>query len=142
MQIEEIISEHAIHLNVENPFQTANMILGEASKLGTVTVAKNEFLTNGPQNIISVDFVVSDHIDNFSSAILNVSISGEQKGFLEISFETKTKTLIKEIGFFSASFANYYMEKNYSDTSKRASKLAADLEKRFEQMIKHSYSLA
>lgn len=143
MQIEDMISERTVHLNTENPFKTANNILDESSKLGVVTVIKNEFLTNGPESVVSMDFVLSQHADSFSSAVLKVSMQGDQKkGFLEISLESKTNMVIKESGFFSASLASYYMEKNYSDASKRAQKLASDLEKSFQGMLKRVYSVA
>ncbi|HLD85369.1 MAG TPA: hypothetical protein VI968_02310 [archaeon] len=136
MQIEDMISEYTVHLNTDNPFKTANNILVDAAKLGIVTVIKNEFLTNGPESVVEMDFVLSQHADIFTSAILNVSVQGNQKkGFLEISLESKTNMVIKETGFFCASMASYYMEKNYSDVSKRAQKLASNLEKSFQDML-------
>ncbi len=113
MIVEDIIFSNEKSLNTKDPYKKALHILNVFSDFGKIIERRNEFETDGPRQRCFVSFDVVDDIDNFTSHVYSFDISGEKTkmyGILNISMKFIIRTNIRETGFFSHIFSDYYIE--------------------------------
>ncbi|MBI4162174.1 MAG: hypothetical protein HY513_00695 [Candidatus Aenigmarchaeota archaeon] len=137
MIINDEVYNGIFELEADDPYEKSHALKNKLSVLGRVVESKNELWTDGPEHRSVLDFSVTEIIDNYSHVAANFSMKGfNEAKLLQVAVKIEIVTTIKEDGFFSAAFAEYYMKTSYSNTSKMCRSKAANLKKEIQSAFR------
>ncbi len=141
MIISDEIYNESFDLPAEDPYGKSLVLKEKLSGLGKTIEKKSELWTDGPENRSVVEFSIIDVIDHYSRVSADFVMKGSKESkLLEVSVKIQITTTVKEEGFFSAAFAEYYMKTSYAEMSKMCRVSANNLKKEVENLLKEKIS--
>lgn len=127
MEISENIFTKNFSVETENPYLLAYEFMKKLSAYYMIYERKNVFETNGPTKKAVLIFDVVENIDPFSQVSVNFSMeSNNTTLFVEISGEFVLR--LKEEGFFSEAFAEFYMSNMFQPMRAASQRRMKELE--------------
>jgi len=137
MMVKDLVFEKEISLLSEDPYGKAFGIKNDFALLFVVNERKNEIWTDGPHHRNVLEFDAIESIDHYSHIILKVRMEGSKDAkTLNVNTAIEIITNIKEGGFFSSAYAEYYMKTAYPAVSSACRKRAHDMQKEIESLFK------
>lgn len=131
MEIRESLIKKDFSVESENPHALSMEFMKKLSEHYRIYERKNTFETDGPTKRSVLVFDVVEPLDRFSRIIVNFSMEGEKK-MLCVNITGEFVLRIKEHGFFTDTFTEFYLNNVFPVLRKisdqRAKELNAELE--------------
>ena len=140
MLISDEIFDETFDIHADDPYEKSQFFRNKLSEIGKIMEKKNEMWTDGPEHRSVLEFDVVEVLDPYShvSAIFSMNGSKESK-LLQISAKIKITTEIKEKGFFSAAFVEYYMKTSYATISNMCKSKAHIFKNEVESLFRETH---
>jgi len=112
MKIEETLVTKSLNKISKDPYRDSLDLMKRMSERGKVVERKNSYSTDGPFHRSDVAFDVVSQLDSYSNVRVSFFLTGENgtRNFLRADILASFNAKIKETGFFSEIFAEFYME--------------------------------
>ncbi|MBI4154356.1 hypothetical protein HY501_03390 [Candidatus Woesearchaeota archaeon] len=108
MEIREALFKKSFSVESKDPYGLSLDFMKRMSENYMVYERKNLLETDGPSRRSSLVFDVVENLDDFSRIIVNISMDGEN-GTLYVNLEAEFVLHIREHGFFTDIFTEFYL---------------------------------
>jgi hypothetical protein len=136
MIIKDVVSSKTESLVTDDPYGKALHIMHNISHIGKVIERQNELWTDGVRHSSIVEFDLVETMDSFSRVIVNVTMRGtKETKDLDVKKTVQAITNIKEHGFFSSAFAEYYMKRMYPKITRMSKNKIKKMETHLSKLI-------
>lgn len=112
MKIEDTLLKKTLNTRTDDPYGESLKFMHRISHKGHVVERTNEYSTNGLFHRSEVFFDLVQPLDKYSRVMLSFFLVGEngKKNSLHTDITASFISEIKETGFFSEGFTEFYME--------------------------------
>ncbi len=136
MIISDEIFDETFDIHTDDPYEKSQFFRNKLAEMGKIIEKKNELWTDGPEHRSVVEFNILEVLDPYSHVSVNFLMNGlKESKLLQISAKIETTTTIKEQGFFTSAFAEYYMKTSYPAISKMCRDRANAFKKGIEALF-------
>lgn len=131
MRIEETLLTKKIIIETDDPYGLAMELMDFASRFGKVIERVNRYETDGPARKTALTFELVENVDRASHAIVEFLTQGETNNvnYLEIDITGRFVSELDINGFFSSTFAEYYLKHLFPRYLKSADEKMKHLDK-------------
>jgi hypothetical protein len=118
----------------DEPYLLSLKIIDRMRDFYGVSEKRNEYKTDGPEQMSVVEFIVTKEIDDYTHIKMEFTLNGSANE-LNVKMMGEIVLILDNYGFFSEAFSEFYMEKLYKDTKDKCEKTIEEIKKRFERVI-------
>jgi hypothetical protein len=131
MEVRETLFTKSFSVENDDPASLSLDFMRKLSDVGKIYEKKHVFETNGPVKKSVLVFDLVEVLDRFSRISINFSLESENRTlYVEILGEFVLK--IKDYGFFTEIFTDFYLRNVFPTLRKVSEKRTAELQQRLE----------
>ncbi len=133
MEVRETLFTKSFSTENEDPYTLSIEFMKRLSEVGRIYERKNIYETDGPAKRSIVVFDLVEVLDGLSRIEINFSMESDNKTlYVDIMSEFVLK--IKESGFFTEAFTDFYLHHVFPVLRKVSEKRAHELETQIERL--------
>jgi hypothetical protein len=133
MEVRETLFTKSFSVENNDPYALSIEFMSRLSEIGRIYERKNIYETDGPVKKSVVAFDLVEVLDRFSFVIINFSLESE-KNMLYVDILGEFVLRIKEYGFFTEIFTDFYLHNVFPVLRKVSEKRAIELEQHLERL--------
>lgn len=134
MKITDRFFQKEFVVETSEPYLLSLKIIDRMRDFYGISEKRNEYKTDGPEQMSVVEFIVTKEIDDYTHIKMDFCLNGNDYT-LNVKMTGEIVLILDNYGFFSEAFGEFYMEKLYGDAKDECEKAIEKIKKRFERVI-------